>query len=320
MMKFRQAILLSALLFTANSQAAPSLLNGVAVIVNSEVITYQQVEDAVMPVVELLRRQYGRQPQVFEQKLNEVRRERLNELVERQLILHEFNTAGYQLPESVIEDEIQRRIREQFGDRLKLTKTLQREGRTYEGFKKDIKEQFIVSAMRSRNVSSELIISPYKIEKYYQENLEQFKLGDQVKLRMIYLNSPTEAQAESTKKLADEIHAKLKEGAAFAEMASVYSTGSQRSQGGDWGWVEKSVLREDLAEAAFKLKAGELSDVIVRPDGCYIMLVEDVKASHHKALADVRDEIEKRFRAQEVERLNKQWIDRLKTKSFIRYY
>lgn len=319
-MKFRQAILLSALLFSANSQAAPSLLNGVAVIVNSEVITYQQVEDAVMPVVELLRRQYGRQPQVFEQKLNEVRRERLNELVERQLILHEFNTAGYQLPESVIDDEIQRRIREQFGDRLKLTKTLQKDGRTYEGFKKDIKEQFIVSAMRSRNVSSELIISPYKIEKYYQENLEQFKLGDQVKLRMIYLNSPTEAQAESTKKLADEIHAKLKEGASFAEMASVYSTGSQRSQGGDWGWVEKSVLREDLAEAAFKLKAGELSDVIVRPDGCYIMLVEEVKASHHKALVDVRDEIEKRFRAQEVERLNKQWIDRLKTKSFIRYY
>lgn len=319
-MKLRSSILLSALLLTATSQAAPSLLNGVAVIVNSEVITYQQVEESVLPVVELLRRQYSRQPQVFEQKLNEVRRERLNELVERQLILHEFNTAGYQLPESVIEDEISRRIREQFGDRLKLTKTLQKEGRTFEGFKKDIREQFIVSAMRSRNISSELIISPYKIEKYYQENLDQFKLEDQVKLRMIFLSSPTEATAEATKKLADEIRAKIKEGAAFAEMASVYSSGSQRSQGGDWGWVEKSVLREDLAEAAFKLKAGEVSEVLVRPDGCYLMLVEEVKASHHRPLPEVRDEIEKKFRAQEVERLNKQWMDRLKTKSFIRYY
>ena len=37
-------------------------------------------------------------------------------------------------------------------------------------------------------------------------------------------------------------------------MAGVYSQGAQRSQGGDWGWVERSVLRKELAETAFSLK------------------------------------------------------------------
>ena len=58
-------------------------------------------------------------------------------------------------------------------------------------------------------------------------------------------------------------------------MASVYSEGSQKSQGGDWGWVERSVLRKDLADAAFALKPGQVSDVIDTPESVYLMLVED---------------------------------------------
>jgi len=62
--------------------------------------------------------------------------------------------------------------------------------------------------------------------------------------------------------LAEEVLAKLKDGAAFAEMASVYSQGSQRKPGRRLGWVEKSVLRRELADVAFGLKPGEKSDVI----------------------------------------------------------
>jgi parvulin-like peptidyl-prolyl isomerase len=120
--------------------------------------------------------------------------------------------------------------------------------------------------------------------------------------------------------LAGEILSKIKEGAAFADMAAVYSQGSQRNQGGDWGWVEKSVLRKELAETAFSLKPGEISSVIETPEACYLMLVEEKRAAHVKALGDVRDEIEKTMLAQERARLQKQWIERLKKKTFVRYF
>ena len=57
-------------------------------------------------------------------------------------------------------------------------------------------------------------------------------------------------------------------------MASVYSQGSQHNQGGDWGWVERSVFRKELADVAFTLKPGQVSDVIDTPQACYLMLVE----------------------------------------------
>lgn len=298
----------------------PALMDGVAVIVNDKVITHSAVEAATAQVFDLLRRQYGRQPQVFEQKLNEARRERLEALVERELILHEFATAGYNLPESLIDDEISRRIRKDFGNRLNLTRTLQDRGMTYEGFRQDVREKFIVDAMRAQNVGAAFIISPAKIDTFYKQNQDSYKVGDQVKLRMVSLNKTSEPLPGAHKKLAEEIRVKIKEGASFAEMASIYSTGSQRGQGGDWGWIEKSVLGADLADVAFALKPGEVSAVTEREDGYYLMLVEETKAAHIRPLAEVRDQIEGNLRTQELDRLRKKWMDKLKAKSFVQYY
>ena len=145
-------------------------------------------------------------------------------------------------------------------------------------------------------------------------------MEDQVKLRMIALDSTVADTPEGRRKLAREILGKIKEGASFSEMATVYSTGSQRSQGGDWGWVERSVLRKELAEVAFMLKPGTVSDVIETAGECYLILVEENRMTHIRPLSELRDEIEKTLLIQERSRLQKQWIDRLKAKTFVRYY
>jgi parvulin-like peptidyl-prolyl isomerase len=100
-------------------------------------------------------------------------------------------------------------------------------------------------------------------------------------------------------------------------MASVNSEGSQQKQGGDWGWVERSVLRKELADVAFALKPGQVSDVIETPEACYLMLVEQKRPEHVKPLNEVRDEIEATLRAQQQKQLEEQWINRLKQKTFI---
>ena len=303
-----------------NLRADSELVDGIVVIVNDTVITRKEVQDFVGPAIELLLRQYGRQPQILQQKVAETERDGLQQLVERQLILHDYTISGYNLPESVIEDEIQHRIREQFGDRATLTRSLQAQGTTYETYRKQVRDQFIVSLLRQKNISAEILISPFKIETYYREHKDEFKVEDQVKLRMIVLNQPPGAAADTAQKLAKEVLLKLSEGVPFKEMAAIYSEGSQRGEGGDWGWVERSVLRKELADAAFSLKTGERSGVIVTPEACYIMLVEDARKANVKPLADVRDEVEKTLVSQERARLQKKYIDRLKTKSFIRYF
>jgi parvulin-like peptidyl-prolyl isomerase len=173
--------------------------------------------------------------------------------------------------------------------------------------------------MRYSHETTEAMVSPHKIEIYYAQHPDEFKQESEVKLRMIVLNKPEDDQGQ-TAKLAGEILAQLNEGALFADLASVYSEGPQRTQGGDWGWVGESVLRKELAEVAFTLKPGDRSGVIDTKEACYLMLVEDKHPAHTKPLNDVRAQIETLLRQQESDRLQKQWIERLKKKTFYKYF
>ncbi|MBC8001193.1 MAG: peptidylprolyl isomerase [Opitutaceae bacterium] len=300
-----------------------AMISGIVAVVNDAVITYQEVMISFAPLEEQLFAQYQRQPKVFEEKRGQALAEKIEDLVERQLVLSHFRTAGYNVKilDAFVDDQIQERIKERFGDRISLMKTLQAQGKTYEAYHRDQRDQIIVDLLRQQFTSSEkVIISPFKIEAYFQENADKYKVADQVKLRMIVLNKTGGSNADAVRRLADEIHSKLKAGASFAELASIYSDGAQRAQAGDRGWVDRDFFKKELSDSAFSLKAGEISAVIDLPEACYIMLVEEVRAAHVKPLQDVRDEIEGILKSQGRERIKKRWVERLKAKAFVAYY
>ncbi|MBP8258748.1 MAG: peptidylprolyl isomerase [Verrucomicrobia bacterium] len=318
-MRLRWGLAWLLLVSVASLQAQSRFANGIVAVVNDVVITWNEVTNHLGPAVELLQRQWADDPATLDQKVIALQKERIEELVARQLILHDFTNAGFRIPESIIEDQVQQRIRDDFGDRVTLTKTLQGQGITYETFRRNLREGIIVGYLQEQHVSRELMISPYKIEKYYLDNKDKYQVQDQVKLRMIVI-AKTAENSSLARPIAEEVVKKLDNGATFAEMAGVYSDGSQRAQGGDWGWVERSVLKKELADVAFGLKPGARSDIIETPEACFIMLIEEARLKHVKPVAEVREEIDKALLAQERQRLYQQWIDRLKAKSFVRYY
>jgi len=298
------------------------VVDGIEAVVADKVITFAQVEDYTRPVEETLRAQYAAEPDVYQQKLDAALHDSLEQLVERDLILNNYETGGYnKLPDSLADQLVQDNIHERFGDRVTMLKTLQAQGMTLEQYRKELLDRYIESGLRSENVQKNTIISPYKIQMYYQAHPDEFKLEDRVKLRMIVLNklSPDDT---NILELAREIAGKIKAGSSFTEMAGVYSQGSQQHQGGDWGWVERSVLRKELSDVAFNMSPGQISAPIETPDAVYLMLVEDKSSAHLKPLtdADVRGDIEKKLQIQEQARLSKEWIDGLKKKTYVRYF
>lgn len=300
--------------------AAPELVNGIVAIVDETVITEKEARQFIEPAIIALERQPGVTRQSYNERAMEIYKDGLNQLVERQLTLNDFKAAGYSFPESIIEDFVQERIRERYGDRVKLIKTLEAQNMTYEQFRTDIRDQFIVEQMNLKNVSSAVIISPFKIETYYKEHQDEFKLPDQVRLRMIELRKRDGGDPAAVRQRAREIEAKLAAGVKFTEMAEIYSDGSQKREGGDLGWVNRSVLRKEFADATANLKPGQRTGVIDLPDACFLLQVEEVKAAQVRPLVEVRDEIEKTLLNQERARLQKKYVERLKKKSFVRYF
>ena len=235
--------------------------NYVAAIVNETIITGGQVEEFSSPALDALRRAYP-PGDLLRQKSVQVLSEGLDQLIENQLILDDFKTSGAKVPDAMVEDEIKDRIRQLYHDRATLTKELQAKGMNQETLKQQIREDIILHYMRQKNVAAAITISPQKIEQYYTTNLHQFKLGNQIRLRMIVLNCSVGASVAEVRKLAQEIASKVDEGASFAEMAAIYSEGSQRKEGGDWGWREESKIIKGLSDVAAGLKPGEHSGVL----------------------------------------------------------
>jgi len=318
------------MLFAGALLAAPfagraDLVDGIRAIVHDAPVTHIEVGELMIPAIDSLQRQYPAQGEAFQKKIAEAEHDNIEHLVERQLILKEFK--NFNVPETILDKDVDKRIDEiirekYYGDRMRLVKSLQAEGITFERFKQQIREQYIEVALRQKNISQEIIISPHKVESYYLGHREDYKLEDEVELRMIVLTNSVNADAPPAKKLAEEILSRLNDGADFGELAEIYSQGSQRREKGYWGWGERKALRKELAEVAFSLKPGEHSGLIEThdPDAYYLMLVQDKKLMHYKSLGEVREEIEKNLLLDEQARLKKVWIDKLRKKTFVRYY
>lgn len=293
--------------------------DSIQAVVNDVPITQQQVERIVQGDEERLYDQFPNQPEVLRKKIIDLRHDGSEALIKREVILQEFKQ-NLKIPESILDEIVQDRIKERFhGDNVKLTKELEFEGITREQLKKNIREQFIINVMREKFVP-EPIISPKKVEDFYMAHRNDFKLEDQIRMRMIVLNkSSTDSaeQREQTRRRAGEILIQLRGGASFAELARSYSDGSTARDGGDTGWEDVSVVKKVLLEPLNKLKAGEYSEVIEAPDAFYLLRLEDRHPAHFKPLNDVRVEIEKTLSAQEIDRLSDKWLNRLKAKTFI---
>ena len=308
-----------------SSAARAEVVSGVSVVVNDDVITYGEIVDKVAPRLAMAARLYASDRGRFDEEARKVRAEQLDDLVERKLIMHEFVTAGYQtnVLEAFIDDMVKKNIkRDYYGDRARLIKTLEAQGLTYEMYRRQVREDFIVNWMAYQNVDEprKTLVSPLKIEQYFKDHQDSFKVDDEVKLRMIVLNQPADGAPGEAKKAAEEVLAKVDSGVSFDEMARIYSSGSKRGEGGEYGWIKRSDLKSELSSVAFSLKPGQHSAVVELPEACYILLVEDTRGAHVQSLNEVRTDIERTLRNEEKARLHKLWIDRLKKKSFIDYY
>src|SRR5215472_7921254 len=302
------------------AQPEPEVVDGVAAVVNGDVITYSQVRGLVGPREKLLRAQFSGEELI--KKIKETRELALQDLIDRQLILQAFKKENFQIPDHFVEERMHDIVRTDFGgDRNTFIKTLEAQNFTIGEFKKMETEKIIVQAMRSKNVKMDVIASPAKVEEYYKTHRDEFTSREQIKLRLIMIPAhASDGEAAAQKAMADEIFTKLRHGAEFERMAQLYSEDSTRDNGGDWGLVDRKTLAGPLEKAAFALEPGKISNIIEFSGNYYILKVEDKHGGETKSLADARPDIEKKLVHDEAMKLQEKWLASLRSKAYIKTF
>ena len=298
------------------------VIDGIAAVVNGDVITFSQVQEVAAPEEQSLKQQYTGQELI--DKIKETRLSVLNDLINRQLILQEFKKKEFNLPDYVVEEQVQEIIKDEFGgDRQAFVRTLQAQGFTLNKFRDKEKEKITVQVMRQNQLKdNNFTPSPEAVTAYYNANKQEFATPAQVKLRMIVLNSDplVSDSSKTTKQMADDIREKATHGGDFATLAKTYSMDGTAENGGDWGWVDEKTLNQDLTKTAFALKKAEVSSVVQIGDSYYLLYCEDRKDPNTTALNDVRDNISKKLSQIERQKATQRWLDGLREKAYIKVY
>ncbi len=296
---------------------AQELANGIVAVVDNSPITFHELSTFTRQDEQFIVERLRDQPELLNKKIVEMRQSAIDLIVDRQVILT-ASAEAFKIPESIIEEYVNDRIKEKYADRVALIKQLQADGMTMEQLRKKFRDNLLIDQMRIKNVP-EPIISPRKVEAFYAAHREDYKVDDEIKMRMIFLNKETNSTelAESARRRANDILSQINGGASFEEMARTYSEGSLREQGGETGWEEISVVNKSLVEPLNKLKPGQHSGVLDTAEGFYILLLEDRHATHYKPISEVRAQIETTLASRETDIRQKEWVSRLKKKTFV---
>src|SRR5687767_7817443 len=153
-----------------------------------------------------------------------------------------------------------------------------------------------VQALRERTQ-----VSAQDVQRYYEDNQQQYSAPEQVKASHILLKTEGKDDA-AVKKLAEDLAAKAKGGADFAELAKKHSEDdSNNAKGGDLDFFGRGQMVADFDKVAFALKPGEISGPVKTEFGYHVIKVVEKKAAAQKPLAEVRAQIEDQIRWQRAQ-------------------
>lgn len=313
------ALLLATAAVAWGSTSEPPV-DGYAAIVNDRVITVGDVIEYIQPTEIDLRDTYAGEE--LARKREEAYRTGRDLLIEQALILEEFKKQGANIPDRLVNDRINEFIFERFqNDRAKFLAALAEEQITLEEWRERTRDRVVVGFLRRQEVFDKVQIAPGAILEAYEQKRGTYTEPARAKLHLVVLKKGDDESANlAQREKAVLARGRILAGDDFADVARAISEDPKAEAGGDWGWVEPSMLRSELKDAAENLPPGDISDVIETPDAYYLLQVDERKAAHTKPIEDVRAKIEEDLRRAESERLYRQWIDRLKKKHFVQLY
>lgn len=145
-------------------------------------------------------------------------------------------------------------------------------------FKENVRKESTLQYLRDQEINNKILVSESEIDNFFEiENNSDHK-NENFNLAQILIRIPTNATSEQFMicyQRAKKILNKLKSGADFTKIATIYSNSSDALNGGNLGWRSKEHLPQLFLDAITNLKPGEFSNIIRSDNGFHIIKLID---------------------------------------------
>lgn len=191
-------------------------------------------------------------------------------------------------------------LKEALKENPKFKKDLEDNGVTEEELENFIAKDNVINAYRDA-FDEKQTVSDAEIQAYYEKHREEFKEEMVDASHILFatvdrnLNAVSDDKKAEIKTKAEEVQKKAVAGEDFAELAKKYSDDKKTGEkGGSLGYFTKDAKDALFTREVFKLKKGDVSELITTNNGYEIVKINDIK-TEQKALNKCKEEIKKKI-------------------------
>jgi peptidyl-prolyl cis-trans isomerase C len=256
--------------------AEKKIPDGAVATVNGVTIT----QDDFDKEMDRVRSQFARSGRSLrESQLPDIKDRVLETLINRELLYQESQNKGIKVEDAEVNQQVDI-LKKRFPKEDEFKAALLEMKISEAELKSQIRKGMAIQQFVDKDLVQDVKVSETEVKDFYINNPNMFKQSEQVKASHILIKVDTQADKsakDQANKKIKEIQKKLEDGGDFAALAKEYSEGPSNVDGGDLGYFERGRMVKPFEDAAFKLKPGEVSDMVETPFGYHLIKVVDKK-------------------------------------------
>lgn len=245
------------------------VINGIAVVVNDEVITKMEVEERINAIERSLKAQGTPLP---------ARTDLEKQIVERLIIdLLQVQLAkeqGMRIDDLMLDRALQRMAEQNKTTLQEMRNQIEKDGTSFAAFREEIRNDIMMQRIREREVDSKLQVSELEVDNFLAAEAVSPNKNQEINLGHIMVRIPENATPEiiaQRNARAQEVYKKLRIGDDFAKLAATYSDSNEALKGGEVGWREQDKIPPAFVDAVNKIGfVGGFSEIVRSPNGFHI--------------------------------------------------
>ncbi|WP_256267244.1 peptidylprolyl isomerase [Janthinobacterium sp. HH107] len=273
--------------FTPPASSSGQTIDSIAVVVNDDVITRNEVAARIKSVEQRMKAQNIPLPDPAD-----LRRQLLERMIVERAQMQLAKEMGVRVDDLTLDRAIGRIAEQQKMTVQELRNQMEKEGTPFATFREEIRDEIIMQRLREHEVDAKIQISDSEVDNFLEA--EKAAASEQVELNLAQIlvripenSSPEQIAARRAR--AEEVSRQLRTGADFAKMAATYSDASDALSGGDIGWRQSDRLPPLFTEQLLKLTPGQITPIIKSNTGFHILkLVDRRSAAEAQAVAAVQ--------------------------------
>jgi peptidyl-prolyl cis-trans isomerase SurA len=249
------------------------LVDRIVAVVNKEVITLSELNEAIAAAERQLRRQGTQAPdrEVLERQL-------LERLIIDKAQLQLARETGIRVDEVQLDRALQRIAEQNKMTLAEFRAALEKDGVAINRFRDEVRDQIMLTRLREREVDDKIQVSDTEVDLFLEESKAQPAEREEYNVAHILIRVPDQAspeRIEAARAKAEKARAEALAGADFARLAAGFSDAPDALQGGAIGWRTGDRLPELFINALLSMQPGEVSPVLKSSAGFHLLkLVE----------------------------------------------